>query len=107
MLLLLGYTQAFAHLHREDLSAFRYEKKSQHIQAPTGKAIEVAGDYFEEETKRNVVKTYSRSDLGTDLFYAHVPSEFFFHQLEFISSLGKYDSRLATLRASLFRVLRL
>lgn len=104
-LLLLGYTQAFAHIHREDFSAFNHSTKSHHFQAPVDKTIAIASDYFEEEYKRNLIKPYSKDNAFSDLFAIHVPAELFLQrQASFIS--GEHRSRFSLL-TSLFRVLRL
>jgi hypothetical protein len=107
ILLLLGYTQVFAHIHREDFSAATHSIKSHHLQAPVAQSSEIGGDYFEEENKRHLLKTFSGDNTGSDLFYAHVSAEYFFQRLETISSFGARSTRLSISRASLFRILRL
>jgi hypothetical protein len=106
-LLLLGYTQVFAHIHRDDFSSVTKAKRSHHFEVPVAKTSEIGGDYFEEENKRNVLKTYSRENTSSDFFYAHISAAYFFQRLKTFSSFGERTSRLATFRASLFRVLRL
>jgi hypothetical protein len=107
VLLLLGYTQVFAHIHREDFSALLHSNKSHHFQAPVEKTAAIASDYFEEDYKRNLLKTYSKDNTYSNLFYAHVSAANFFKRLETITSFGERASRLSIFRASLFRVLRL
>jgi hypothetical protein len=107
VLLLLGYTQVFAHIHRDDFSALTHSKKSHHFQTPVAQSSEIGGDYFEEENKRHLLKTFSGDNTGSDFFYEHVSAEYFFQRLETISSFGERSARLSISRASLFRVLRL
>jgi hypothetical protein len=107
VLLLLAYTQVFAHIHREDFSASTHSVKSHHLRAPVAQSGEIGGDYFEEDNKRNLLKTFSGDNSGSDLFYAHVTAEYFFQRLEISSSFGARSSRFSICRASLFRVLRL
>lgn len=106
MLLLVGYTQAFAHLHREDFSSLLHEKKSHHIQAPVAKSAEVANDYFEEESKRNLLKPYSKDNTFSVLFYEHITAENFFQRVITRASFGEH-SGLTALAPPLFRVLRI
>jgi hypothetical protein len=107
MLLLVGYTQAFAHLHRDDFSSLAHAKKSHHIQAPVTKSADIGNDCFEEENKRNLLNIYSKDNTFSVLFYEHVSAEFFFQRFTSRAFSGEHDSRFATLTSPLFRVLRL
>lgn len=107
ILLLLGYTQVFAHIHRDDFSALAHSKRSHHLQAPVAKTSEIGSDYYEEENKRNFLKTYSKEKAFSGFLYAHVSAAYFFQRLETFTSFGERVSRLAISGASLFRVLRL
>lgn len=106
ILLLVGYSQVFLHLHRADFSAPIKEKRSHHVQLPAAKTIEIGGNYFEVDNKKNSLKTHSGNTTGSDLFYGHVSAEFFFQRIATLSFSGEHFLHLP-FRASLFRVLRL
>lgn len=107
MLLLVGYTQVFAHLHREDFSSLLHTKKSHHIQVPVGKSAAIGSDCFEEESKRNLLKPYSKNNTFSELFYEHVTAEQFFKRVTRITLSCDDRSHFSSLPSPLFRVLRI
>lgn len=107
MLLLVGYMQAFAHLHREDFDSLTHEKKSYHLQAPVAKTTEISSSYFEEESKRNLLKPYSKDNTFSELFYEHVTAEQFFQRFTRVAAFGDEFSHRSSLLPPLFRVLRI
>lgn len=106
ILLLVGYSQIFLHLHRVDFSLPK-EKGLHHIEVPAAKTIEIGGNYFEVDNKKNSLKAHSGNDTGADLFYGHVSAEFFYQRVATPLFSGARFLRLLVSRASLFRVLRL
>jgi hypothetical protein len=109
VLLLVGYTQIFAHVYRID---FEYASRTNgadktHIQASPEKATGIENSYFEEEEdKRNSLKEFSRDHAYAAIFCMDISSSFF-QELTSSSYFSEHSSALSLFKFSQFRVLRL
>jgi len=104
-LLLIVYTQLFAHLCVSDLSCPSTKRITEtHFQIPGSKTIDAGSVYMEEESKRTFFKGYSDYAYDFDFLYTDVPG--FFRSLQ-RSSFGTYFLKFTFPASPVFRVLRL
>ena len=114
ILVLVGYTQVFAHLYRGTTfnCAIKKIKGTGHDQSVVLKATELEDIYVEEEEKeedeRISLKEYSKDNIYVTLFFIHA-QEYFFQRLRGHSSPFNYFSHLSFFKSPYlaFRVLRI
>jgi hypothetical protein len=108
VLLLVGYTQIFAHVYRIDFEYASHNNGGEktHVQASPNKATGIESSYFEEEEdKRNSLKEFSRDHSYATIFCIDISSSFF---QELTSSyFSEHSSAPFPFKFSQFRVLRL
>jgi hypothetical protein len=102
ILILVGYTQVFAHAYRVDFeySPFKQGLEKNHVKGPGAQATGIENVYFEEEENK-------RDDTsGTDVLCTDL-SVFYFESLNSTSGFHEQVSALYFFKSPLFRVLRL
>lgn len=102
ILILVGYTQVFAHAYRIDFEYSPLKKGSEknHIQAPATQSTGVENVYFEEEENKRDDNT-AVDFICTDL------SVFYFEGLNSASYFSEQVSAPSFFKSPLFRILRL
>ncbi len=109
ILLLVVYTQVFAHWHTTNPSTAARLSGLEHVQTPAYEITGVDGIYFEEVEED--WRTYSREcarNFYPDFLFAWLP-DYFFHYQNAFSSSSKYFLTISLSESpdSEFRVLRL
>ena len=102
ILLLVGYTQVFAHAYRGsfDLAPVKKAGERNHVQVPVTQATGIENIYFEEEENKR------DDNAGIDFLCTDL-SVFYFEGLNSASYFSEQVSAPYFFKSPLFRVLRL